>query len=311
MTMTETPPTIDVIVVSWNQRDLTLSCLRRLSQSTVPAEIFVVDNASSDGTAEAIRQDYPQVRLLPQNENLGFAPAVNLAVAAGSGEVVVLVNNDVEVEPDFLEELVRPFQAEPAIGMVAGLTLQPGGELIDQLGISIDRGLAGYLRGRHAPVGSAVPERLLAPCGCAAAYRRAAWEQAGGFDGAFFAYGEELDLGLRIRQAGWGATAAPRARGIHLGGATSGVDSPIQRALSSFARGFILGRYGGLALQALVVDAAVVVKGLLIDRSAVAFTERLRGWRAGRASRRDPVPRELIEPSVGIVESLRRLRTAR
>jgi len=305
------PMTIDVVVVTWQQRDLTLDCLRHLAQSTVPARIIVVDNASSDGTLDAIRSEFPDVDVLPQHENLGFAPAVNIGAAAGCNDVVVLVNNDVEVEPEFLEHLVAPLDADPTVGMVAGLTVQPGGELIDQLGISVDRGLAGYLRGRHTPIGTVPGDRLLAPCGCAAAYRRTAWEQAGGFDPVFFAYGEEFDLGLRIRQAGWGAVEAPLARGVHLGGATTGVDSPMQRELSAFARGFILGRYRGLNLQAVAIDAAVVAKGLLASRSAIPLRGRLRGWRAGRRTRRAALAPELIEPSIGLAESLRRLRSAR
>ena len=305
------PLTIDVVVVTWNQRDLTLDCLRHLAQSTVPAQVIVVDNASADGTLEALAGEFPEALVLPQAENLGFAPAVNIGVGAGSSDVVVLVNNDVEVEPDFLEHLVAPLAADPAVGMVAGLTVQPGGALIDQLGISVDRGLAGYLRGRHAPVGTVPSDRLLAPCGCAAAYRRTAWEQVGGFDSAFFAYGEEFDLGLRIRQAGWGAAEAPLARGVHLGGATTGVDSPMQRELSAFARGFIVGRYRGLNVQAVIVDAAVVVKGLLTSRSFIPLRGRIRGWRAGRRTRRAALSTELIEPSIGLAESLRRLRSAR
>jgi GT2 family glycosyltransferase len=109
------------------------------------------------------------------------------------------------------------------------------------------------------------------PSGGAAAYRRSAFDAAGGFDAGLFAYGEDVDLGLRLRSLGWEAAEAVDARAVHLGGATTGVDSPLQRELAGFARGFLLRRYGILgsraAPRALTLEALVVGWGLARSRA--------------------------------------------
>jgi GT2 family glycosyltransferase len=236
-------------------------------------------------------------------------------VAAGTAEAVVLVNNDVLVEPGFVDAIVAPLAADPRVGMVAGLTLMPGGATVDGLGIELDAALAAYGRGRGRPPG-APRGRLAMPSGGAAAYRRSAFEAAGGFEPALFAYGEDVDLGLRLRAAGWRAAEAPDARAVHLGGATVGVDSPWQRELAGFSRGFLLRRYGVLASRraprALLLEALVVTWGLVRHRTVVPLTARVRGWRAAAAAGgRRPVPAEAIDPAIGLGEALRRLRTGR
>jgi hypothetical protein len=153
------------------------------------------------------------------------------------------------------------------------------------------------------------------PSGGAAAYRRTAYEQAGGFDPALFAYGEDVDLGLRLRAAGWRAAAAPDARAVHLGGATAGIDSPLQRELAGFARGFLLRRYGILrspaAGRALLVEALVVGWGLVRHRTLVPLGSRVRGWRAGARGGQRPLPAGTIDETISLRESLRRLARAR
>jgi N-acetylglucosaminyl-diphospho-decaprenol L-rhamnosyltransferase len=244
---------------------------------------------------------------------VGFGRAVNAGARAGEGEAIVLVNNDVLVEPGFVEEIVAPLSA-PAVGMVAGLTTIPDTGLVDGFGIELDRGLAAYNRGRHAPVG-APAGRLAMPSGGAAAYRRSAWEAAGGFDEALFAYGEDVDLGLRLRALGWEAAEAPAARGVHLGGASAGVDSPFQRDLAGFARGFLLRRYGILrsaaAPRALLIDALVIGWGLVRYRTLVPLRSRVHGWHAAGRDGRRTLPPGAVDPAIGTLESIRRLRTAR
>jgi N-acetylglucosaminyl-diphospho-decaprenol L-rhamnosyltransferase len=185
--------------------------------------------------------------------------------------------------------------------------------MVDGFGIEVDTTLNAYNRLRHRPPTEA-PGRLLGPSGGAAAYRREGWEAAGGFDEAFFAYGEDVDLALRLRLAGWEAAAAPDARGVHLGGATAGVDSPFQRHHGGFARGFILRRYGVLrsraALRALITEALVVGWGLLRHRTTVPLRGRIAGWRAA-GSRRLTVPSGAVDESITFRETVRRLARAR
>ncbi|MEA2303021.1 MAG: hypothetical protein QOH43_301 [Solirubrobacteraceae bacterium] len=303
----------DVVVVTWRARDLLASCLTHLERQTAPCRVIVVDNASGDGTAELVRERFGAVTLIELEANVGFGRAADAGVRAGDGEAIVLVNNDVDCEPGFVAAITAPLQ-DPAVGMVAGLLLQPGpGEIVDGFGIELDATLAAYNRGRHRTPADATGV-LAGPSGGAAAYRRAAYEAVGGFDPRLFAYAEDLDLLLRLRRAGWEAGAAPAARGVHLGGATAGVDSPAQRRLAGFGRGFVLRRYGVLrsraALRALLVEALVVGYGLVRHRTAVPLTARVAGWRAAGGGRLR-VPPGAVDPAIGLREALRRLRSAR
>jgi len=301
--------TADVVIPTWRARDMLERCLLALRADPSPKRVIVVDNASADGTAELVRDAFPEVTLVELDENAGFGRAVNAGVRAGDGEAIVLVNNDVQVEPGFVDAIAGPL-ARPSVAMVAGLTTIPGSGDVDAFGIELDRGLAAYNRGRHGP-----PGRLAMPSGGAAAYRRSAWEAVGGFDEALFAYGEDVDLGLRLRAAGWVAAEAPEARGVHVGGATAGVDSPRQRELAGFARGFLLRRYGILrsraAPHALAVDALVVAWGLLRHRTPAPLRARVRGWRAAAHGGRQPLPAEAVDPAIGIGAAVRRLRVGR
>ena len=216
--------TVDVVVVTWRNHPLLERCLERLSTQTLAHTTIVVDNEADGTTARLIADRFPDVRLLELAENRGFGRAVNAGAQLGHGEAIVLVNDDVEPEPGFLSAIVEPFVDE-RVGMAAGLTLIPGSDLVDGFGIELDVTLAAYNRLRGAPPGSP-SGRLAGPSGGAAAYRRVAFDAAGGFDERLFAYGEDVDLALRLRSAGWTASGAPGARGVHLGGATAGVASP-------------------------------------------------------------------------------------
>jgi N-acetylglucosaminyl-diphospho-decaprenol L-rhamnosyltransferase len=304
---------VDVVIPTWRGRDLLSRCLAALRADASPKRVIVVDNASADGTAALVGGEFPDVTLVELADNVGFGRAVNAGVRIGEAEAIVLINNDVVVAPGFVDAIVAPLAA-PHVGMVAGLTTIPDTDLVDAFGIELDRALLSYNRARNAPVGTPAG-RLAMPSGGAAAYRRVAWEAAGGFDEAFFAYGEDVDLGLRLRALGWEAAEAPDARGVHLGGTTVGVDSPFQRQLAGFARGFMLRRYGILrssaAPRSLLLDALVISWGLVRHRTLVPLRARLRGWHAAARGGRRALPAAAIDPDVGLVESLRRLRSAR
>jgi N-acetylglucosaminyl-diphospho-decaprenol L-rhamnosyltransferase len=301
----------DVVIPTWNAAELLGRCLRALAEDPSPKRTVVVDNGSADATLALLRDEFPDVVVVALERNVGFGRAVNAGVRAGDGEAVVLLNNDVLVEPGFVTAITQALE-DPRAGMVAGLTLIPGDGTVDAFGIELDRGLAAYNRGRHGAPGGPMG-RLAMPSGGAAAYRRTAWEAIGGFDEALFAYGEDVDLGLRLRAAGWTAAEAPGARGVHLGGASVGVDSPFQRELAAFARGFLLGRWASgdrrALLRAIVVDAAVIGWGLVRHRTVVPLTGRVRGWRA--AGGRHTLPAGVVDERIGTLESLRRLVSAR
>jgi GT2 family glycosyltransferase len=307
--------TIDVLIATLNSRAQLLSCLEHLARQTVPHRVLVADNGgNADGSSDAVRERFPDVHVLTLPENLGFGRAVNRLAELGDGDAIVLVNDDVDAEPEFLERIVEPL-GDAGVGMVAGMTLQPGGgEAVDAFGIEVDPTLLAYNRLRHRSP-SDVPGRLAGPSGGAAAYRRSAWEAAGGLDEAFFVYVEDLDLALRLRGAGWEAAAAPLARGVHLGGATSGIDTPFQRRHAGFGRAFMLRRYGVLrgrhGPRALLIELLTVVYGLIAARTAIPLTARIEGWRAAGDGPRLPIPAGAVDARIGFRESLRRLRHER
>jgi GT2 family glycosyltransferase len=304
------PLTADVVIVTWRSGERVLGCLERLTGQIAPERVVVVDNASDDGTVDGVYARFPDVRVLELDTNIGFGSAVNRGAALGDGDAIVLVNDDVEVDEGCVAELLTPLARDPGCGMVAGLTLMPGRQLVDGFGIELDVTLAAYnrLRGRGP---EATAGRLAMPSGGLAAYRRSAFEQAGGFDERLFAYGEDVDLGLRLRLAGWGAAAASGARGVHEGGATVGVGSPRQRRMFGFARGYLLRRYGVLASRAapraLLFETLLVAWGVLAHRTTVPLRARVAGWRAARGQR-SPIPAAALDRSIGAGEALRRLR---
>jgi N-acetylglucosaminyl-diphospho-decaprenol L-rhamnosyltransferase len=304
--------TIDVVVVTWRSDVRVLRCLDRLEAQDAHHRTWVVDNASGDGTVDAVRARHPGVELIELPENRGFGQAVNEGACAGRGEAIVLVNDDVEPEDGALAALVEPLE-RPEVGMVAGLTTIPGSALVDAFGIELDVTLAAYNRLRRRPPETA-PGVLLGPSGGLAAYRRTAFEQVGGFDTRLFAYGEDVDLALRLRGAGWEAAAASAARGVHLGGASFGVDSPRQRFFAGFARAFLLRRYGVLrgrhAARALAIECLVVAAGLVRGRTLAHVRGRVAGWRAAGPERL-AVPERAVDESITMREALRRLRHAR
>jgi N-acetylglucosaminyl-diphospho-decaprenol L-rhamnosyltransferase len=305
--------TADVVIVSWNGRPQLERCLEHVARQTAPSRVIVVDNASTDGSTAMVRERHPSVDVVELSRNLGFGRAVNAGVASGNSEAIVLVNDDVFVEEQCVAALLAPLEQDPRVGMVAGLTTMPVGDLVDGFGIELDVTLAAYNRLRRRPTGDS-PGLLLGPSGGLAAYRRRAFEDAGGFEQRLFAYGEDVDLALRLRLAGWQAAAAPSARGVHLGGATVGLDSPRQRYLAGFARAFLLRRYGVLrgrhAARAIAIDALVVTAGVVRGRTFAHVRGRVAGWRAARGERL-PVPEGAVERAISAWDALGRLRNAR
>jgi N-acetylglucosaminyl-diphospho-decaprenol L-rhamnosyltransferase len=306
-------PRIDVLTVTMGNLELVSSCLAHLQRQTLPHTVWVADN-SPDGIGGQLQSRFPHANVVRNEGNIGFGAAVMRLAACGDGDVIVLANDDMDVEPSFLEELVAPL-ADAAVGMVAGMTLQPGeGDLIDGFGIELDPTLQAYNRLRHRRPGDR-PGVLAGPSGGAAAYRRTAWEQVGGLDAAIYLYAEDLDLALRLRAAGWRAAEAAGARGVHLGGASAGRDSEVTIANAGFGRGFVLRRYGVLRTRwgprALLTEALTVLYGFVRHRSALPLRSRIRGWRAAGQAGRQTYPWDAIDKAITLREQLRRLRVDR
>jgi len=227
-------PAVSIIIVNWNGRQHLARCLPSLlAQSYRDFEIILVDNASTDGSAAFVREHYPQVRLLENDQNLGFAAPNNQGIRAARGPCIVTLNNDTELPPDWLQALVEAAQAHPEVGAFASLVLfDDRRTLIDSAGLSVT--LAGMgCQNRMGEDARRVtgPEEVFGACAAAALYRRALLDDVGLFDEDYFAYYEDVDLAWRARLLGWRALLVPGARAYHVHSATGGRGTPLKRRL--------------------------------------------------------------------------------
>jgi GT2 family glycosyltransferase len=299
-----------VVIPTLNGRARLLKTLSSLEQQTAPASVVVVDNASTDGTAEAVAELHPHVRLVRSELNLGFGAAINRAALELDGDILVLVNNDVVCEPEFLERITAPFGDE-GVGMVAGVLLQAAApDLVDSAGIELDTTLGSWDKLWNRPVSALdAADDPVGPCGGAAAYRLDAFKELAGFDEALFAYWEDVELALRFRNAGWRCVLAPGALALHEHGQTVGAATPAARRLEAFGRGYVLAKYRvgrGLRrrLQIAALDWPVLGVHLLLRREAAPIRARLRARALGLRATGAPAPLELA--TVGFAEALGR-----
>jgi GT2 family glycosyltransferase len=233
--MNSPQPLVSVIVLNFNGKVYLDECIASLrAQSFQDFELLMVDNASSDGSAEYLKENYSgQFRLILNTANLGFAEGNNVAIREAKGKFVVFLNNDTRVEPDWLVELVKAAEAYPEAGMFASqIRSYSDPEILDTVGIIIypdgmSRGL-----GRLEPASRfAEPCEVFAPSGCAGMFRKEVLDQIGPFDGDFFAYCEDMDLGMRARLAGWSCRYVPTSRVYHHYSGTAGKYSPFKAFL--------------------------------------------------------------------------------
>ncbi len=215
-----------VIIPNWNGLRLLPTCLNALRQQTYrDFETIVVDNGSTDGSREFIAREYAEARVVALDSNRGFAPAVNAGIRAARGDVIVLLNNDTEADPHWLEEIARALNENPRAGMVACKLrlfdqrdhLHSAGDFYRVDGIPGNRGVWEEDRGQYDDA-----RGVFGACGGAAAYRKAMLDEIGGFDEALGSYCEDVDLNWRARLAGYAVAYAPRAMVYHMVSATGG-----------------------------------------------------------------------------------------
>lgn len=218
---------VAVVIPNWNGCDDLPACLDSLRSQTVPVEIVVVENGSTDGSAEMLRASYPDVTVLAQPVNLGFAGGVNVGIryALHRGhDHIALLNNDAIAEPTWVERLLGEMSRDARVGMVASKFLTIDGTRIDSTGECYSIWGLPFPRGRGEQRLDAYDEEgeLFGASGGSTLYRADMLRDVGLFDEDFFAYFEDIDLSWRAHLRGWRVRLAPTAVAYHRIGATSG-----------------------------------------------------------------------------------------
>ncbi len=300
---------LSVVIVSWNVRELLRGCLRSLfadlEGAALKAQVWVVDNASADGSAEMVAADFPQARLIASKENLGFAAGNNVALRAMQTEhespFVWLLNPDTEVLPGATAALLAALQGRQRVGVVGARLLNPDGSL--QHSAFRFPGIVQLLfelfplppRLYETPLNGRYPRRLYEgetpfavdhPLGASMVVRAEAIAQVGLLDEGYAMYCEEIDWCWRMRRAGWQALCAPAARVVHYGG-----QSTAQAPLPSFvnlwtSRARLYAHHHGALryrLARAIVEAGMRrrMRGAGPELSA-ACQQIVRAWRSAR-----------------------------
>jgi len=221
-------PLVSVIIPNWNGQHHLPVCLNSLRQQQFGAfEVILVDNASTDGSQQLVRERYPEVRLLELAKNYGFASACNagIRVAHPAAQFVALLNNDTESDPGWLKAIVEAFDTQPAVGIVASKMMlfdqrdhfHSAGDFVRIDGTPGNRGVWQLDQGQYD-----VEEEVFSACAGAAAYRRRMLDEIGLLDEVFFFSCEDVDLSWRAQLAGWRVLYVPQAVVYHKLKATGG-----------------------------------------------------------------------------------------
>ncbi len=293
-----------VAIVSHNTRDHLRACLKSVRPER-PAEIVVVDNASSDGSAEMVRGAFPDCRLFANAANVGYGAAANQAIRATTAPFVLLLNCDTRLEAGALDGLVAYLDRNPGVAVVGPRLADPQGRL-ERSAFPIPAPLTlrplvrplPYLRDHYLRTWRHTAARSVPYVkGAALAMRREAFDTVGGFDESFFMYFEEVDLCLRLRAAGWEVHFAPVTTVTHVGEASADqvrVAMAVQRFASS--EHFYRRHYSGLRLAGRLAAARCAILGRLVrdavrlrttrdPRRRAALAQDLEAWKRILAGR--------------------------
>lgn len=291
-------PRVSVIIVSYNTRALVLECLDTVfrSRGDLELEIFVVDNASHDGTVEAVREDFPQCHVIASERNEGFSRANNKAIRQSTGEYILLLNPDTLLSDDVLFKMTHFMENHPDVGMVSSKLVTGDGSL----DLACRRSFPSLWDGlcRASGMSSKFPNSRLfarynltyldenetyevdAINGAFMFTRREAVEEVGLLDEIFFMYGEDLDWCYRFRQAHWKIMYHPVATTVHLKGQSSGPRSSrmIREMFKSTAQFYRKHQFGsiGPVQKSLILMALTLWKYSTLFRNALRTQKRTR-----------------------------------
>lgn len=231
-------PDVSVVIANWNAKGCLLDALRSIEEDdgSVSVEIIVVDNGSSDGSSEAVRDEFPRVTVICNRTNLGFARATNIGIARAVGRYVCLMNSDALVRPATLGRLVRFMDARPGVGLAGPRVLNPDGSLhptcrrFPGLRSSLSRAFAihrlfpesSWFGGEMMTCWPHDAERSVdVVIGCFCVARCEAVRDVGLLDERFFLYSEDVDWCMRFHAAGWDVRFYPGAEAVHVRAASS------------------------------------------------------------------------------------------
>ncbi len=295
-----------VIIINWNGAAHLPVCLNALRAQTFRNfEIIVADNASHDESLSLLARDYAEVKAVALAKNLGFTGGNNAGIRAAHGDIIILLNNDTEVDPRWLEEILAAFERHPEAGLVASKmklfdrrdTFHTAGDFYRLDGLPGNRGVWEIDRGQYDR-----EEYVFSACGGSAAYRKVMLDQIGLLDEDFFYSCEDIDLAWRAQLAGWKCVYAPKAIVYHKLSATGGGKT------ASFydGRNFIY-----VIAKNYPSSLWKIYRGAVIRKQWSLFTEALRAWRgaAARARMRGMVSGLLHLPL--LLKKRRRIQAAR
>jgi hypothetical protein len=264
---------LSIIIVNWNTRDLLAQCLQSVYDTVqgLAFEVFVVDNASTDGSADMVRERFPDVRLIENAENVGFARANNQAIRESCGRHVLLVNSDVIILPGTVARLRQALDQNEGVAVAGVVPIGPDGSvqsyygsfptvLSEIFGISWLQDFTkpwSKCRIGRKPVHESpfLTDRVSA---CCILVRRAAIDQVGLFDEQFFLFSEEYDWYLRFKQHGWRIWCDPAARVVHhWGGSSTAMGESAKRLLYRSKRQYYMKHQGRPAESILRAGLAV------------------------------------------------------
>ena len=281
---------LSILIVNWNTREMLRDCLTSLYDTITDLEFetIVVDNNSTDGSQDMVRQSFPQVQLIENTENVGFARANNQAIEASQGRYVLLFNTDAFAQPGAIRAMLTYTDGYPDIGVAGAHLLNADGSFQAShtrfptlwREFLILSGLGRLFFGKWYP--SHGPDKSIAVTdadyveGACMLVRREALDQVGGLDEGFYMYAEEVDWCLRMRRAGWRVVYLPQTRIIHLGGGSSKGNKGNTRREAMLYRSrvrFFRIHYGPVQ--------AALLKGLIYGFTAIKIVcHRLRRGRA-------------------------------
>jgi N-acetylglucosaminyl-diphospho-decaprenol L-rhamnosyltransferase len=251
-----TPTDLSIVIVSWNTRTLLAQCLASIEATAgdLAYDLWVVDNASGDGSVAMVRERFPQVHVLENQTNVGFAAANNQAIPQTTGSLILLLNSDTIVQPHALAEIVRFMRATPRAGIVGANVVNVDGSpqrCFGRFPTVLSETIYAWGLDAYLPIEPSIGMRNHAiptdwVLGAALTVRRAALDQVGLLDTGYFMYSEEVDLCYRVKRAGWENFVLPSARIIHLGGESTKQSEAIMKAYLFHSKVRYFGKHHGV-----------------------------------------------------------------